>query len=219
MTRLLPLFLAAILLIAGGAFYMSQNNGSVPGVSVAKAQDADAEVAPVSDIVLGDENAPVTIVEYASFTCPHCANFHDTVFKELKKNYIDTGKVKFIHREVYFDRFGLWAGMIARCGGDTRYSGLISMIYAGQKTWIGDGDPGLILDNLRKIGRTAGMTDDQMDACLQDEEMAQSMVAAYQKNATADEINSTPTLVIDGEKHSNLSYEDLAKLIDEKLAN
>lgn len=218
MTRLLPLFLAAVLLITGGAFYMSLNNGSVPGVSVAEAQDADAEVTPVSDIVLGDQNAPVTLVEYASFTCPHCANFHGTVFKELKKNYIDTGKIKFIHREVYFDRFGLWAGMIARCGGETRYFGLISMVYAGQKTWIGDGDPGLILDNLRKIGRTAGMTDDEMDTCLQDKEMAQSMVAAYQKHATEDEISSTPTLVIDGEKHSNLAYDDLAKLIDEKLS-
>ncbi len=215
MTRLLPILLAAVLLIGGGAYYMSQNNGSVPGVSIAEAQDADVELAP--DMVMGDENAPLTVIEYASFTCPHCANFHETVFKDLKKNYIDTGKIKFVHREVYFDRFGLWAGMIARCGGDTRYFGLTDMIYSGQQDWIGDGDPTSILDNLRKIGRTAGMNDEQMDACLQDEAMAQSMVAAYQQNATADEINATPSFVIDGETYSNMSYEDFAKLIDEKL--
>ncbi|MCK8484357.1 DsbA family protein [Aliiroseovarius sp. S2029] len=215
MTRFLPLLLAALLLIGGGVYYMSQNNGSVPGVSIAGAQDADVEPAP--DMVMGDENAPVTVIEYASFTCPHCANFHDTVFKELKKNYIDTGKIKFVHREVYFDRFGLWAGMIARCGGEDRYFGLTNLIYAGQEEWIGDGDPGNILANLRKLGRTAGMNDEQMDACLQDEAMAQSMVAAYQKNATADEINATPSFVIDGETYSNMSYEEFAKLIDEKL--
>ena len=218
MTRILPILLAAVLLIGGGAYYMSQNNGSVPGVSIAEAQDSDADVELAPDMVLGDENAPLTVIEYASFTCPHCANFHQTVFKDLKKNYIDTGKIKFIHREVYFDRFGLWAGMIARCGGDTRYFGLTDKVYADQKDWIGDGDPSTILDNLRKIGRTAGMSDEQMDACLQDEAMAQSMVAAYQQNSTADEINATPSFVIDGTTYSNMSYDEFAKLIDEKLA-
>ncbi|MCK8463217.1 DsbA family protein [Aliiroseovarius sp. S1339] len=219
MTRILPILLAAVLLIGGGAYYMSQNNGTVPGISVAEAQDAGTDVELAPDMVMGDENAPLTIIEYASFTCPHCANFHSTVFKDLKKNYVDTGKVKYIHREVYFDRFGLWAGMIARCGGDERYFGLTGMIYDGQKEWIGDGDPSTILDNLRKIGRTAGMTDGQMDTCLQDEGKAQSMVAAYQQNATADEINATPSFVIDGETYSNMSYDDFAKLIDEKLGS
>ncbi|MDE9450219.1 DsbA family protein [Aliiroseovarius sp. Z3] len=219
MTRILPILLAALLLIGGGAYYMSQNNGAVPGVSVAEAQDTTADVELAPDMVLGDENAPLTVIEYASFTCPHCANFHDTVFKDLKKNYIDTGKIQFVHREVYFDRFGLWAGMIARCGGDDRYFGLTNLIYSGQKGWIGDGDPGNILDNLRKIGRTAGMNDEQMDACLQDEAMAQGMVAAYQKNATADEINATPSFVINGETYSNMSYDEFAKLIEEQLEN
>ncbi|WP_289042997.1 DsbA family protein [uncultured Aliiroseovarius sp.] len=215
MTRILHILLAAVLLIGGGAYYMSQNNGSVPGVSIAEAQDADVELAP--DMVMGDEDAPVTVIEYASFTCPHCGNFHQTVFQELKKNYIDTGKVKFIHREVYFDRFGLWAGMIARCGGEDKYFGMTGMIYDGMEDWIGDGNPATIISNLRKLGRTAGMTDEQMDACLQDEAMAESMVAAYQKNAAEDEINATPSFVIDGKTYSNMSYDEFAKLIDEKL--
>ncbi|WP_424943491.1 DsbA family protein [Aliiroseovarius crassostreae] len=215
MNRILPMIAVAAVAALGGAFYMSQNQGSVPGVSLAVAQDAD--VVPAKDMVLGDENAPVTVIEYASYTCPHCANWHEDSFKQLKKDYIDTGKVKFIHREVYFDRFGLWAGMIARCGGDERYFGLNDMIYSGQKEWIGEGDPATILENLRKIGRTAGMTNEEMEVCLTDESFAQSLVAAYQQNATADEIRATPTFVINGEKLSNMSYADFAAAIDAQL--
>lgn len=218
MNRILPILIAAVIAI-GGAFYMTQNNGSLPGVSVAKAQSSDAAVEPAPDMIMGDENAPVTVIEYASYTCPHCANFHTDTFKKLKQNYIDTGKVKFIHREVYFDQFGLWAGMIARCGGDTRYFGLVDLIYGGQKDWIGDGSPTTIVANLKKLGRTAGMTDEQMDACLQDEASAKSLVAAYQQNANADQITATPSFVIDGTKYSNMNYDDFAAILDEKLGS
>lgn len=217
MNRILPILIAAVIAI-GGAFYMTQNNGTLPGVSVAEAQSSDAAIEPAADMSLGDENAPLTVIEYASFTCPHCANFHKDTFKKLKQNYIDNGKVKFIHREVYFDQFGLWAGMIARCGGDTRYFGMIDLIYGGQQDWIGDGSPTTIVANLKKLGRTAGMTDEQMDVCLQDESAAQSLVAAYQQNAGADEITGTPAFIINGTKYSNMSYDDFVKILDEKLA-
>lgn len=216
MNRFIPMIAAALIALGGGAYYMSQNNGTVPGVSLAVAEDAAVE--PAKDMVMGDENAPVTVIEYASYTCPHCGDWHKQVFSKLKADYIDTGKVKFIHREVFFDRFGLWAGMIARCGGDMRYFGLNEMIYSTQKEWIGEGDPALILENLRKIGRKAGMSNEEMDSCMGDEKFAQSLVAAYQTNATADEINSTPSFIIGGEKFANMSYEDFAAAIDEKLA-
>lgn len=218
MTRFLPLLLGALLIIGGGTFYMSQNNGALPGVSVATAQSVDDAVEPAPDMALGEESAPITLIEYASYTCPHCANFHANVFKQLKADYIDTGKVRFIHREVYFDRYGLWAGMIARCGGEMRYFGLNDLIYSGQAEWIGGGDAQEVLGGLRRIGRKAGMNDDQMNACLEDNEMAMSLVKAYQINAEADEINSTPTLVINGEKHSNMSYADLMVILDGILA-
>lgn len=218
MNRIIPILIAAVIAI-GGAFYMTQNNGSLPGVSVAEAQSSDTAIEPAADVVLGDENATVTVIEYASYTCPHCANFHEETFKKLKQNYVDTGKVKFIHREVYFDQFGLWAGMIARCGGDTRYFGLVDLIYSGQKDWIADGSPTTIVANLKKLGRTAGMTDEQMDACLQDEASAQSLVAAYQQNANADQITATPSFVIDGTKYSNMNYDDFAAILDEKLGS
>lgn len=209
--------------VLGGAAWMSRGPATLPPslTVAAEAQEAtvSSEVASVPDMILGKLDAPVEVIEYASFTCPHCAHFHETVFDELKKNYIDTGKVKFVYREVYFDKFGLWAGMVARCGGPEKYFPISDMIYDTQKDWIGDGQPGAIADNLRKIGLKAGLTKEALDACLNDNEKAKAMVAAYQANATKDEIDSTPSFVIDGKKYSNMSYEDFAAILDEKLAN
>lgn len=213
--RAFTLSLGALAALGGGGYLMTRNNGALPGISPAMAQDAD--VTPTADIIMGDPDAPVTVIEYASYTCPHCADFHVNTGMQLKADYVDTGKVKFIHREVYFDRYGLWAGMIARCGGEMRYYGMTDLIYRGQRDWIGSGDPEEVLSNLKALGRKAGMSNEEMDACLNDRDMAQSMVAAYQINAEADGINATPTLVIDGEKHSNMSYEELKAIIDAKL--
>ena len=106
--------------------------------------------------------------------------------RQLKANYIDTGKVRFVYREVYFDRFGLWAGMIARCGGDDEvFRHLRPDLRQPSSDWIGDGEPATIADNLRKIGLKAGLSDEQLDACLNDNAKAEAMVATYQKNATA----------------------------------
>jgi protein-disulfide isomerase len=161
-----------------------------------------------------------TVASCASFTCPHCANFHDAVFDKLKKNYIDTGKVKFIYREVYFDKFGLWAAMVARCAGPEKYFPVSDMIYDTQKEWIGDGQPATIAENLRKIGLKAGMSKEALDACMNDNEKAKAMVAAYQSNATKDDVSGTPTFIVNGEKHSGeMAYEEFAKILDEKLAN
>jgi len=187
------------------------------------AQDDDADAAAggyqVQEMILGDADAPVTFIEYGSFTCPHCASFHANQLPQLRADYIDTGKVKFIFREVYFDRFGLWASMIARCGGALRFWGIHDIIFDTQADWIAGGqDPALIADNLRKIGIAAGLDAEQVDACMQDEEMAQALVAWFQANAEADGIDSTPTLIIDGTKYSNMGYGDIRPLIEAALA-
>lgn len=205
---------AAIVAVTGG-WITSRGNGQTGFVTPAAAEDA-AEILP--DIPLGKEDAPVTVIEYASYTCPHCANFHATVFPQLKKDYIDTGKVKFILREVYFDKYGLWAGMVAQCGGAPKYYGISDMLFDGQKDWIGDGKDATIADNLRKIGLKAGLTGEQIETCLNDQKHAQAMVATFQKNAQADAVDATPTFVINGQKYSNMSYDDLKKILDEKLA-
>jgi protein-disulfide isomerase len=183
------------------------------------AQDAAAPVLPeVPDMVLGNPESKVVLTEYASYTCPHCANFHSEVFKDLKRDYIDTGKIKFVYREVFFDRYGLWAAMIARCGGDLRYFGIQDMIYSTQKEWAASQDPAAIIENLRRLGRTAGLEDAAMDMCLNDGAMAQAMVEKFQKDTEADGINSTPSFILNGVKHSNMNYADLKALLDAELA-
>lgn len=220
MTRILPVIALVLAAVAGGAWYLTQPAGSgvvTPAEAQTTAETPDADMI-LPDRVLGSEDAPVTVVVYSSYTCPHCANFHADQFKNLKAEYIDTGKVRYVHREVYFDRYALWGGMIANCGGDTRYFGIAAMLYEQQKDWIGSGDGDEILGNLRRMGKTAGLSDDEIDACFADQEMATKLVATYQSTAEADGINATPTLVIDGEKHSNMSYDALKDIIEERLA-
>ena len=118
------IFLGAVFAIAlaiGG--YVAWGPSSTPQASsplaAASAQEAGAvDLSQIQEMVLGDADAPVTIIEYASYTCPHCRRFHETTFKNIMKDYVETGKVRFVYREVYFDRFGLWASIVARCGGE-----------------------------------------------------------------------------------------------------
>ena len=218
MTRKLTLAALALALVAGaGWFAMQPSPLPADPLFSASAQEAEVDTSRVIEMQIGNAEAPVTVIEYASYTCPHCATFHATTFQQLKTNYIDTGKINFIYREVYFDRFGLWAAAVARCAGPERYFGVSGLIYEKQRDWIGDGAPEGIAERLKTIGKTAGMTEEQVDGCLRDAGMLQSMVAVYQENATADGIESTPSFVINGEKYSNMSFEDFAKILDEKL--
>lgn len=217
---------AAALVIAGGFGLWSATSGNVGQtllpVSSAFAQDAapaaDAQAVEIKDMTLGPVDAKVTLIEYASYTCPHCANFHTNVFKELKRDYIDTGKIHFVYREVYFDRYGLWAAMVARCGGDMKYFGVQEMLYRDVQAWAGSDDPNVVVGNLKKIGRTAGMDDAQLDACMQNGEMAQAMVDHYETVMKEYEVQGTPTLIINGNKHANMSYADLKVILDAELA-
>ena len=207
--------ISAIALAAGG-WSLIRKTDSLPDLGVANAQGADVDTSGIVEMVLGSEDAPVTLIEYASFTCPHCATFHNGPLKQLKAEYVDTGKVKFIYRDVYFDRFGLWAAMVARCE-PSKFFGITDLLYAQQSQWAAGNDPAAIAENLRKIGRVAGLDNGQLEACLADNDNAQALVAWYQANAEADDVNSTPTLVIDGQKHGNMSYAALKDILDGKL--
>jgi protein-disulfide isomerase len=221
MNKVIAYGVLALGLAAGGAWWMTssattQAPAGADLLGAAMAEDnANVDTSSIVEMTLGNPDAAVTLVEYASFTCPHCASFHKEQFKQLKADYIDTGKIHFIYRDVYFDRFGLWASMVARCGGQDRFFGIADMIYKQQRDWIGSGsDPVEIAGNLRKIGKVAGLEEDQIEACLADADKAKTLVAWYQKNAEADDVTSTPTLIINGEKHSNQSYENLKGIID-----
>lgn len=190
---------------------------ALPFAANAQSSDADAETTEIIDMVQGAEDAPITVIEYASFTCPHCARFHSDVYKLLRKNYIDTGKIKFIFREVYFDKYGMWASMIARCSGPDRFFGMTDLILNSQNTWARAGDDLAIVEALRKIGRLSGMEDAALDSCLQDGNKLRALVGWYKENAQRDGIQSTPSFLIDGQPYKNMNYEEFAKILDEKL--
>jgi protein-disulfide isomerase len=182
------------------------------------AQTTDGALPEVIDMVVGDPDAPVEIIEYASFTCPHCASFHANQFKALKENYVDTGKVRFVYREVYFDRPGLWASMIARCSNDSDFFFAFSdLLYAEQRNWLASGDPAGIIEDLRTLAKTAGLDDATLDACLSDGPKAEALFTWYQENAERDGVQSTPTFMIDGQQYSNMAYDEFAEVLDGKL--
>ncbi len=214
---------AAVAVIGLGAYFVtSPTDTSVSPADpfgAANAQEvADVDTSTIGDMTLGNPDAPVTVIEYASFTCPHCRTFHETAFKELKANYIDTGKINFVYREVYFDRYGLWASMIARCAGTTQsFFGISDIVYERQAEWSRAADPAAIVNELRKIGLVAGLDAETMEACLQDGDKARTLVAWYQEHAEADGIDSTPSFVINGSKYGNMQYSEMAEIIEAEL--
>ena len=221
MTRLMSGVFAAVALVAGAYALTGYNSQTrlpeLPLVGAASAQEAEVDTSTITEMVIGAEDAPVTLIEYASYTCPHCANFHTGVLPQLKEEYIDTGKVKLIYREVYFDRYGLWASLIARCGGPEKFFGISDLIYKGQSDWTRAGGATEVIDALRKIGGIAGLDKDRVEACLQDNTKAQTLVSWYQENAEKDEVEATPSFVLNGTKISNQSYEQFKALIDAEL--
>jgi protein-disulfide isomerase len=220
----------AVVVGVGGYFLWNAVQSSGPSsqqqaqaerlLGAANAQQAADEIdtSSVVEMQIGNPDAPVTVIEYASYTCPHCASFHAGAYKQLKADYIDTGKINFVYREVYFDRFGLWASAVARCAGTPEtFFGITDMLYATQAEWsrAGGGDPAAIADELRKVGRLAGLDGDAIEACLTDADSLRTLVAWYQENAAADGINSTPSFVINGTKYNNMAYSEMSALIDE----
>ncbi|MFW2587867.1 DsbA family protein [Sagittula sp. SSi028] len=228
MNKFLTSGAVALTLVAGGALYMTQTaptsgGMALPGAAMAQSQEggaAEVDTSTIEDMTIGAEDAPIEVIEYASYTCPHCASAHANLIPQIKENYVDTGKVKFTYREVYFDKYGMWASMIARCGGSEKFFGITDMIYKAQDDFLAparDGDEAGTADELRKIGRLAGLDSDQLDACLTDQNKLRTLLTWYQENATRDDITSTPSFMIDGQKYSNMNYADFAEILDEKL--
>ena len=168
----------------------------------------------------GEESAPVVMIEYASLTCSHCAEFYKSVFPKLKKNYIDKGLLRMIHREIYFDRVGLWAALIARCSNNNeKYFGILKILYEDQARWSGSNDNDTIVEELLKVSAKAGMSRASAISCLEDEKKALDLVKEFKSYVKKDEIESTPTFVINGIKYSNRSYEELKEIIEKNLSN
>lgn len=215
-TMLIAAVVIAVLAVAGTLYWTNSNSTAETVADVDTG--AGEDLLDISEMTLGEEDAPVDVIEYASYTCSHCGNFHNDSFKQLKSEYIDTGKVHFTYREVYFDGAALWASQLARCGGEEKFFGLTDLIYGGQSEWIGEGDPVQMADGLRKIGRIAGLDTEAIEACLEDEQMAKSLAAWFQENSDADEINSTPTFLVNGTRVEGNNPGRLREVIEAELA-
>jgi len=162
---------------------------------------------PLPDQVLGKADAPVTIVEYASLTCGHCAQFHTTTYPVLKEKYIDTGKVKFVLREFPLDIVAKAAFMLARCAGDGKYYPMVDTLFETQKNWAFSNNPA---QSLLGIARQSGMSEQQFNTCLNDTELASKVDQSAQRGATEFNVDSTPTFFINGKKVAGaMSVEEL----------
>jgi len=189
----------------------------VAHISAAVAADG---LPPVEDIlserVLGNAEAPVTLVEYASLTCPHCANFAKEVLPTVKKDYVETGKVKLIYRDFPLDRLALTAAMMARCAPKERYFGLIETLFLTQANWMRAADPS---QALQRLGSVAGLSAEQYNACINNREIFDGMVAMREKADKEQKINATPTFLIDGKKVTGeYSVAEFRKQLDAALA-
>ena len=187
---------------------------TAPSFGAANATETgEIDTSSVLEMTLGATDAPIQMTEYASYTCPHCRTFHKDVFQKLKADYIDTGKLHFTYREIYFDRYGLWGSIIARCGGADKFFAITDLLYTKQSEWT-KGTPAEIAENLRRIGLTAGLAQADVQSCFSDGEKAQNLVAWYEANRAEDEISSTPSFIINGVKYSNMPYAELQQILD-----
>ncbi|WP_112663345.1 DsbA family protein [Microvirga flavescens] len=193
--------------VAGSAALVS----SLPALAQ-NASVADLAVqGPLGDVVLGPENAKVTIIEYASLTCSHCANFHATTYPELKKRYIDTGKVRFVLREFPLDPLATAGFMLARCDGDAKYYPVSDMLFDQQKNWAFTDKP---LDALRQLLRQAGFSQEKFDACLRDQKLYDAVNAVKNRGIETFKVDSTPTFFINGQRQAgSMSIDELEKII------
>ena len=182
------------------------------------AQENSINNTNILEIIKGDKNAPITLIEYASYTCPHCATFHKEVFKKIEKNYIETGKIRFIYREIYFDAPGLWAGLIARCKNNSRFFGIVDLLYQKQDDWALANSEKNIVEELIIIAKQADIKKKEALNCLNDKKKALSLVDFMKINVERDNITSTPSFLINGDLFSNMSYEELKENIDNLIS-
>ena len=203
----------AIIVAGGAGFYLWSP------IDTAAAQTSPAGEVPMADLLvpgpLGDEiqgqaDAPVTIVEYASMTCPHCSHFHETTYPKLKKKYIDTGKVRFIFREFPLDPLAAAASMLARCAGKDKYFPLIDAFFSQQKEWVVQKP----LQPMLAIAKQAGFTEQSFDQCLANQQLLSNIEEQRTRATQKFNVNSTPTFFINGKTFRGaLTPEELDKQI------
>lgn len=218
---LVGLGVLAVAAVIGAAAYERMNKPSLPPspqvTNAASAPSAPAnsqaalQIRP-TDMVIGNPDAKVTIIEYASLTCPHCAAFHANTLPVLKERYIDTGKAKLAFRDFPLDGLALRAAMVSHCAGGERYFGMLGTLFARQMQWATAQDPLLAIAG---IARQAGMSEESFKACIADKAVEKTVLdSALEADKTLG-VNSTPTIFINGQKFAGaLTIEQMAQVID-----
>lgn len=181
----------------------------------AQALDVEAALTPR---ILGNPDAPVTMLEYSSMTCPHCRAFHVDTLPEIKEKYIDTGKVKLDFRDFPLDRYALMAAAMARSAPEDRYFGLVDLIFKQQAKWA-RGEAGDIASNLVQIGRFAGLNPDDAVAAMTSQELADGILEIRLEGQKTHEVGSTPTFVVNGTTVKGAqNFETFADVFEDKLS-
>ena len=176
------------------------------------------------DMTLGVENAPITLIEYASATCPHCATFHEEAFEQLKTNYIDTGRVRYVFREYPTAPapVAVAAFQLARCGGasEEQYFARLGEIFRQQQAMFASGSMEGVRNKLIEIGNAAGLTTEQVTQCISDEAGAERIRRIVDQGNREFSISGTPTFIINGEKVEGIgNYETLSRALEAASAN
>jgi protein-disulfide isomerase len=173
---------------------------------------SEGSAAEPQEQILGDPQAPVTIIEYASLTCPHCAQFHTEVLPQLKERYIEPGKVRMIYRDFPLDERALTAAALAHCAGPDRYFSFLDVLFQTQASWARADD---YVAALKRLGKLGGLSEEKIDACLADQELTDGILRTRLEGQNEHDIGSTPTFIIDGQTYAGArDIEEFAALID-----
>ena len=176
---------------------------------------ASAQQTKPLEVVMGADDAPVTVIEYMSLTCPHCANFHTDVLPDIMKTYVDTGKIRIIFRDYPLDGPALQAAVVTHCmaeAGPKRYYGFVQMLFQQQPRWATAADP---IAQVGKLARLGGMNQETFESCLTQESVITSVLLSRQQGETEFGIESTPSFVINGRViPGGMSFEDFSRVVD-----
>jgi protein-disulfide isomerase len=201
---------------AGGANYVMAQSSQKPMSSDNMSKIDAMGVDPKNDNIIGDFNAPITVVEYASMTCSHCANFHQLTYPELKKKYIDTGKVRLVFREFPLDRIAFAAAALARCAGEKKFFPFVDMLFRTQDKWVkGPGSPA---PRLLSMAKQAGFDEKSFNECMRNKDVSDRIEKVMSTGREKHQVSSTPTLFVNGKKvEGGNSLADLEKAMEPYL--